>query len=99
MKTQVPKICLSKMNRESLKKNILLLIKSQYPNWIGGIEIERLALSQNYKSSNASRRARELVHEGHLERKEGYYVEYRWTPPQKQTYEDYERELLAQATR
>ncbi len=38
--------------------------------WISGGELERLALSAGFKASNASRRAREQVNDGILERKE-----------------------------
>jgi len=48
--------------------------------WVNGGEIERLALEANYKASNASRRCRELAHEGHILRRENSkgFVEYRF---------------------
>lgn len=84
------------LNR-SIKNQILLFAKARYPDWVGGIEIEKLALSKNYKSSNASRRARELYQEGFLERREGAYVEYRYIPPRPMTQEErisYQDQLL-----
>lgn len=38
--------------------------------WVNGGEIERQAMEQGYKASNASRRLRELYEDGKLEREE-----------------------------
>ena len=71
---------------ESLKSRILNYFERydmQYHGvWQNGGEIERLSLDIGYKASNASRRCRELVIEGYLERRErNGSVEYR--VPQK----------------
>lgn len=44
----------------SLKSKSLQRIKAEYPNWVGGIVIEQMALNLNFKPSNVSRRLREL---------------------------------------
>ena len=54
--------------KPSLKNRILAYIRKQ-EGFISGREIERLAMSVGKKSSNASRRCRELHNEGLLERK------------------------------
>jgi DNA-binding Lrp family transcriptional regulator len=54
----------------SLKAKILNYLESEYPRWVHGGEIEDLARSWQFKSSNASRRARELVNEGKIIRAE-----------------------------
>lgn len=53
------------MRNESLKERILVYL-SGTDKWINGGEIERLAMNVGYKSSNASRRCRELVNEGKI---------------------------------
>lgn len=53
----------------SLSKRIENYIRS-YGGWLNGGEIERLTLQAGYKASNGSRRCRELVEAGILERKE-----------------------------
>jgi len=50
----------------SLKNKILEKIKMAYPVEIDGGEIERFALENRYKASNASRRLRELENEGFI---------------------------------
>lgn len=55
--------------RKSLKERILKYIRNQQ-GWINGGQLERLSLEAGYKASNGSRRCRELVNEGLLERKE-----------------------------
>ncbi len=62
----------------SLKKRIENFLRG-CGIWISGLNIEKLALNAGYKSSNASRRCRELVNEGILERRETIYgyVEYK----------------------
>lgn len=51
------------MKKESLKIRILSYIRT-YGGKVNGGEIERLALTNGYKASNASRRCRELDEEG-----------------------------------
>lgn len=57
--------------------------------WVHGGELERLALDNGYKASNISRRCRELVEDGVLERKEnekGHVMyRYRITQPSQLT--------------
>jgi DNA-binding MarR family transcriptional regulator len=68
---------------ESLKSRILNYFERydiQNPGvWQNGGEIERLAMDIGYKASNSSRRCRELVKDGYLERRENKNgsVEYR----------------------
>jgi predicted transcriptional regulator len=54
----------------SLRARILKYLKKHKGIWINGGEIERLALNVGYKSSNASRRCRELHEDGLINRKE-----------------------------
>jgi DNA-binding IclR family transcriptional regulator len=54
----------------SLSDRIERYLKSNAGTWKNGGEIERLAMGIGYKASNASRRCRELVQNGTLERKE-----------------------------
>lgn len=68
----------------SLKDRLVRYLKSKYDvngdyAWINGGEIERLTLQAGYKSSNGSRRLRELYVENVLERRENSkgHVEYR----------------------
>lgn len=60
-----------------------------YPAWVNGGEIERFALDEKYKASNASRRLRELYQAGLLERRinrdSRNSVEYRWLPPRQKS--------------
>lgn len=46
--------------KKSLKDRILKYVRSQYPFYVHGGVIEKLAGQANYKSSNASRRCREM---------------------------------------
>lgn len=48
----------------SLKEKIKEHLKQSYPNVIHGGEIEKLAINEGRKPSNASRRCRELENEG-----------------------------------
>ncbi|MBL7141792.1 hypothetical protein ISS21_01705 [Patescibacteria group bacterium] len=58
------------MDRVNSLKNRILKYFEVCPNkWVNGGVIEKLAMSVGYKASNASRRCRELVNEGNLERK------------------------------
>ena len=68
------------MPKLPLIKKIELMIQGKYPRFVNGGEAERLAMNEGYKSSNASRRCRELVKAGKLERRinENKSVEYRW---------------------
>jgi hypothetical protein len=52
----------------SLKKEIYDYLKQSYPNFIHGGEIEKFSISKGRKASNGSRRARELVDSGLIER-------------------------------
>jgi DNA-binding IclR family transcriptional regulator len=52
---------------ESLKQRILDYINGS-EKWLNGGTIERLAEEAGYKASNASRRCRELVNEGKIQR-------------------------------
>lgn len=47
-------------------KEMLLMFLDDKRNPVHGGEIERYAMSQNFKASNGTRRARELVEEGKL---------------------------------
>lgn len=63
--------------------------------WTNGGAVERYALQQGYKSSNASRRLRELHNEGLLERKiEGKSVWYRWRVQEGETMELFAKQSL-----
>ncbi len=53
------------MKKSSLKDRILKYIRT-YGGKVNGGEIERLALANGYKASNASRRCRELQNEGSI---------------------------------
>ena len=80
--------------KETFKKEIYKLARYN-GGWINGGEFERLAMDNGYKSSNASRRCRELVNEGVLERRlnSKRCVEYRYNPPKPQTQEESEAEM------
>lgn len=70
----------------SLKERSLNYIRKAYPAFTNGGRLEELALQAGYKSSNVSRRLRELENEGLLEKRmhKGRYansVEYRAVPP------------------
>lgn len=64
----------------SLVERLIKFMRSNPDTWVPGGELERLALSVGYKASNISRRARELVEDGTLERRENSkgHVEYKW---------------------
>lgn len=68
------------MKKPSLVERLIKFMKAKPETWIPGGELERIALSVGYKASNISRRARELVEDGMLERKENSkgHVEYKW---------------------
>jgi hypothetical protein len=78
------------MAKESLRKRILSFYQRHADIWIPGTEIERLTLEHTpHKSSNASRRLRELCEDGMLDRKEeGGHVWYKYKP-QKKTVTEY----------
>lgn len=68
------------MKKFSLRQRALNYAKQQNC-WINGGTYERLALANNYKASNISRRLRELHEEGLLDRREVHgTVEYRYKP-------------------
>jgi len=65
----------------SLKTEIRFLVYREFPNFVNGGRIERLAMELNFKASNSSRRARELHSEGIFERRINRgSVEYRYSP-------------------
>ncbi len=74
------------MNDISLKGRIYNYISQWHGydsrEWVHGGAIENLAMEAGYKASNASRRCRELVAEGKIERKENEkgHVMYRLVP-------------------
>jgi hypothetical protein len=55
---------------QSLKNRIARYLDHEYPKWIHGGQLEALSMSAGYKASNGSRRCRDLVAEGRIERKE-----------------------------
>ena len=66
-------------DKKSLKTEIRFQIYNEYPNWVNGGRAERLAMELGFKSSNASRRCRELENEGIFERRINKgSVEYRY---------------------
>lgn len=73
------------MKEPSLVDRLVRYMKSNPDTWVPGGELERLALSVGYKASNISRRARELVEDGTLERRENSkgHVEYKWRKSEK----------------
>lgn len=103
------------MKKEPLPIKIIRFIKGYYPVWIGGIAIERLALENGYKPSQASRRCRELAagktgsglsvryFRPVLEvRKLNGHVEYRYLSPPPPTPEQKQAEqlrILVEATK
>jgi len=65
--------------KRSLKTEIRYLVYSEFPNFVNGGRAERLAMELGFKSSNASRRCRELENEGIFERRINKgSVEYRY---------------------
>lgn len=64
----------------SLRHKIVIFCRDQYPDWVNGARLEKLAMELGYKASNSSRRGRELVRGGILERRLNAKkcVEYRW---------------------
>lgn len=63
----------------SLKQQILNYLQDRQ-KWISGTELEDFARTIKYKSSNCSRRCRELYNEGLIDRKyEKGFVSYRYT--------------------
>lgn len=70
------------MKPESLSERIRKYVRRQWPNKVNGGTLERLALDNNYKASNASRRARELAEDGTLEvsYSEKGFAEYKYKP-------------------
>lgn len=70
-----------------LKVRLAQFAKEKYPNWINGGELEIFAVTLGYKASNGSRRCRELVDEGTLERRintQNKSVEYRYLQKESQ---------------
>lgn len=73
------------MQKISLVERLIKFMKANSEVWIPGGELERIALSVGYKASNISRRARELVEDGTLDRRENSkgHVEYKWHKVEK----------------
>jgi hypothetical protein len=72
------------MKKLSLAKRIENYLRKHPDTFFNGGEIERLSMSAGYKASNGSRRCREMVEEGILERKEEKgSVWYRYVPKEK----------------
>lgn len=70
------------MKKKSLVERVENFLRLK-ADWIHGGELERLAMDNGYKASNISRRCRELVEDGVLERKENEkgHVMYRYKQP------------------
>lgn len=82
----------------SLKYNALKVIAGHFPDWVGGIVLEDYALKNGFKSSNVSRRLRELRNEGRIEaRYVNGYVEYKWKKPPVLSREEEEKRILQAA--
>ena len=66
-----------------LKSSILSYLKERFPNWVSGLEIEKLALAGKFgnrvfKGETAGRRARELAEDWIIEKtEERGFVEYK----------------------
>lgn len=73
------------MKKPSLVERLIKFMKANPETWIPGGTLERIALSVGYKASNISRRARELVEDGTLDRRENSkgHVEYKWRKTEK----------------
>lgn len=80
--------------KTSLITKLELLAQGKYPHALNGGEFERLAMGESMKASNASRRCREMVKAGVLERIGGKSVSYRWIPPELRTTEPKESPRL-----
>lgn len=66
-------------DKRSLKTHIRYLIYDEYPNWVHGGRLQRLAFELGYLPENAARRGRELVKEEILEKRLNKgSVEYRY---------------------
>lgn len=87
------------MYSPTLKSSIIQLIKNEYPYWVGGNRLEKLAFELHYKAENAMRRGRELVSEGLIEK--GYteegWVKYKYILPKPISREEEERDILMTA--
>ena len=83
------------MYNSSLKYAILQRVKGKYPDRLAGIEAEEYAMKNGFKSSNASRRLRELCREGLIERiMINGHVEYLWKLPIQLPREEEVRRLV-----
>lgn len=69
----------------SLSQRIVRYLRSKPGAWENGGELERLALLAGYKSSNCSRRCRELYVKGFIDRRENEkgHVEYKAVESEK----------------
>lgn len=75
------------MTKISLVEKLKIHAKGKYPHFVNGGEFELLAQNEGFKSSNASRRLRELANVGILERRlNGKSVEYRWINKEQVVY-------------
>jgi len=66
----------------SLSNQIIAKLQNEYPKWVHGGEIERLSMQNGYMSSHATRRARDLVTAGKIEKtyNEKRQVMYKYIP-------------------
>lgn len=67
----------------SLTERVKKYLSNRPDLWVNGRDLEELAMGAGYKASNVSRRCRELVEEGYLDReiRKGRKVSsvwYRW---------------------
>lgn len=53
---------------QSLKSQVLIYLKSRYPDYVHSGEIERYAMSLQHKAQTADRKCRELENEGKIEK-------------------------------
>ena len=66
----------------SLANQIITKLQNEYPQWVHGGELEKLAMQNGYKPSNGGRRARELAEAGKIQKtyNEKREVVYRYIP-------------------
>jgi len=88
------------MDKISLSKKITAYAHGKYPLWVNGADLERLAMNEGFKASNAGRRCRELENLGILERRmNGKSVEYRYNPKYEQAEPIYRPEYQQEKRR
>ena len=81
--------------KDSLIKSIYERAKLEYPDWISTMDVEKLAFNLGYVASNATRRCRELVNMGSMERRRhpDGFEQFRYRPPQPFSPEQRPKEL------